>query len=929
MTTTPVNPVVEILVNGVWVDIAADVRLASAASGGDIKIKRGRGNEAPAAEPTEVEITLNNGPSKVASTLGQTRVYSPFNPSSPYYGMLTRNVPIRIGVGRVDDEFNRTLVNSWGSTPNWTDTTNTVRAGYAWNLVGTAANFDVTSPNATIQAATGYQSATFGAYGDVDVRAKVRVSNRTSEFGIVVRQESSAKYYTAYVTPGGTDQLRIGRVSSTTLAVSVNMPFNVVAGTDYWMRAQISGYRIRAKIWAGALSDEPKAWMRTYVDDSRPSRTPIAQSGAVGLFAKDGTALVTWAEIHVDQWRAHAEILQMPTRHDLGRYDRWIPVDAKGIRRRLGQGRKNLQSAVTRHLSSYERSGIWLPLEGGLVDNRVPNAATIDRIQPGLASGISFQTPDLTGELKLPGVEQYAHLDEDSSFIQSVAPYDGVTGAYTMLCFFRIPATPASEILLFTYTVTGTANRYLLYLNSLNSVRMEVRNAAGAVLSTDTELLWDFGGQPIGCWIACTLYVFQNGGNVSWAWNYHRPGFGLPFFTMNGSFAGTVGRFWSWRAHHSAVANAAGGLSVAQAFHYPGDLPFVDSEFALAASAYEGESSVTRFNRLCNEVGIKNSQYNPVGGVEMGPQLPSKLLDLLDECAEVEHGALMEDRDDFGLSLIARPMFYCQAGVPLDIDAGHLTSPLDPTPDDQGTRNDVTVRHRSGFFSRSVQETGVMNIQNPEDDPDGIGLYDEAPEINLNLIEDLSPAANWRRSRGTIDDPRYPSLTADLTATAYQASPALAAIAASIDTGRMIVLTNPEVTPDPKTILVQSYTESLGQFDWDITWVGTPGRVEAEIGTMEYTTRVSPSAAVTQAAFTSGTHTSLMSTGTLWVPTSVDAAVSNFDILVAGVRLHVVSIAGASSPQTITVSLTPVNGVVKAIPVGSKIELYQPWRIGW
>jgi hypothetical protein len=36
---------------------------------------------------------LNNGVSRVASTLGQTGVYSPLNPMSPYYGLIGRNTP--------------------------------------------------------------------------------------------------------------------------------------------------------------------------------------------------------------------------------------------------------------------------------------------------------------------------------------------------------------------------------------------------------------------------------------------------------------------------------------------------------------------------------------------------------------------------------------------------------------------------------------------------------------------------------------------------------------------------------------------------------------------------------------------------------------------------------------------------------------------
>lgn len=1081
MSTVPVNPVVEVLIDGAWVDITNDVRLSSADSGGGISIKRGRSNEAPAAEPTEVDLVLNNGASKVTSTLGTSGCYSPRNAVGPYYGKLTRNLPMRVGYNRTIDTFNRSSSNDWwGTTPDWTDTTNVVHTGYQWNLSGSVLNFDLTGTTATIQSATGFQAATFGTYADVDITTKVRVSNRTSEFGIVLRMESVAPsqadggfeaalgpwqafnasiarstaqsrfgsasalvtvvgspsnayirpttgnqatvvagrsykvrawvrlsitgnvrlswdwydsglnylsssysgnlavtantwfvveysatapanavygfygpgfaaspatgtfmyvdnvhyvqdsdlgYYTAYVTPGGTDQLRIGRVSAgSAQANQANMPFNVVAATDYYIRAQGNGYRFRAKIWA-ATDSQPNSWLIDYVDQSYPGETQIAFYGEVGLFTKDGTALATFDSIQVDQWRAHAEIVKLPTRWDLSRRDKWVPVQARGIRRRLGQGRKELESAVTRHLSKYTPTKGWLPLETGQSDNRVPNSAP--GAPQGIVQGISFSAPDLTGTKALPGVSGYAHLDDVTSRIRMPIRSYTHGGKDTVLCFFRLDSTPASTTNLLTYFTTGTARTWRAYIRADAAMQIDILAADGSTIDSKSALLWGFAGQPVGGWIACALYLQQSGGNVVWAWNYHHPGGSAGFFTINGSFAGTLGRFVEVLATSYTAANAAGGLSVTQMFHYAGDLPFVTSAFADAAAAYDQETSDVRFQRLLGEHSIKSGVYNPSGGVPMGPQLPGKLLDLLDECGEAEHGAVIEDRCEFALDLMTRPMSYRARALDLDIDAGHLSAPLDPDPDDQGLRNHVTVRNSAGFFAVSIQEDGPNNINQPESDPDGVGIYDESPDLNIGARADILPAANWRRMHGVLEEPRYPSFTADLTATAYRVSDSLAQVAASLDTGRLVNIDNPEVCADPTCTIIQSYTEKMDQFDWDITWVGTPATIEQHIGTVGYTTRVSPSNATTQASFTSGTDTSLMSQGTLWVRTADDPAVAGFDIMVAGVRLRVVSVAGTSAPQTITVQQTPINGVIKAIPVGSKITLYDPWRVAW
>ena len=49
-----------------------------------------------------------------------------------------------------------------------------------------------------------------------------------------------------------------------------------------------------------------------------------------------------------------------------------------------------------------------------------------------------------------------------------------------------------------------------------------------------------------------------------------------------------------------------------------------------------------------------------------------------------------------------------------------------------------------------------------------------------------------------------------------------------------------------------------------------------------------------------------------------------FDVVASGVRLTVTAISGASSPQTFTVTVTPVNGVVKTIPAGAVVDVATP-----
>jgi hypothetical protein len=317
----------------------------------------------------------------------------------------------------------------------------------------------------------------------------------------------------------------------------------------------------------------------------------------------------------------------------------------------------------------------------------------------------------------------------------------------------------------------------------------------------------------------------------------------------------------------------------------------------------------------------------------MGPQRVKKLVDLLVECAECDDSILMEERGEFGLCLLYRQSLYTLRPLQLSIDSGHLSEPLDYTPDDQGTRNDVTVTRPGGGFAVSVATSGPLNTNEPENDPQGVGVYDEAPELNLGTDAQLQPAANWRRSRGTIDKGRYADIHADLTAPAYQASAALAASVTSVDSGIILDIVNTEVGPDSTLQIVQSYTLTMDEYDFDVHIVATPADVYV-VGNVSHTTRVAMDFSETTTTFHSGVDTSLVvhrtdATKHLWVLPADSPASFPFDVMVAGVRLHVTSISGTGDPQTLTVSATPVNGVIKTIPVGSQVTVALPWRLAW
>lgn len=1058
MTETPTKPVIDMLIDGTWVDLTAagDVRQSVADSGGGISIKRGRPNESPISEPTELDFTLNNAGGD----------YSLNNPNSPYWGLLGRNQPVRCGLNRHTDDFARTVSAGWGSMSD----------GTAWTFTGTDPTaVNVGSGVGTIQATTGNRMMTTAMYGDVDITAKIKVSDRTSEFGLVSRlrpivlafydfesglqgwfpvdsntlvsstaqfhsgaksalftvagspvnayarplgtvveagityqgstwvrcsvartiqaaidyldvngnylggaytdtavlantwtkvtssgvapantvyaqvgpsmqsspangttlyiddvtlvQTTGLGWYSGYVTPAATDLLRIGVVTpNSAVAYQQNLGFQVLTNTYYWFHMQITGSRIRLSVWKDG-DPEPTSWMKTYFDDQYVNNDLPPVAGPVGFLAKDGTALLTCDSFTCVEWRAHTEIAELPVKFDLSREDRWVPIESRGILRRLGQGRKALQSAVTRHLSSYVGSAMWVPLE---------REGTSIRASSNIANGRDAVVNTLTysSDENIPGLEGFAQVVTAGASINASAISHPATTVWTQLMFLRFPQTPATTFTFATIYSSGTARTWKMQFQTDNGLTITATAQDGTVLSTDTTAFY-FASIPVGSWVAVTLYMFDSGGNVNWAVNYHKPGTTDFWTTGTNTFAGKVGNYRGTLITASAASEAAGGIEVAQLFHYPGDLPFVTDAFAKAANAYIGELAAVRFLRLLSEAGIRGSWFGASGtGTQaMGPQRVKKLLELLEECADAGDSILMEERGEFGLSLFYRESVYNQRALELDIDAGHISEPLEGVPDDQGTRNDVTVSRPLGGFAVSIAESGPLNVNEPEDDPEGVGVYDEAPELVLADDSQLQPAANWRRSKGTIDKIRYPDIHVDLTASAYQASSSLAAAVRSIDSGMMLSIINPEESPNAALQVVQSYTEELDEYDYDLHFVATPGDVYT-VGVVGVTTRVGTTHSAVSTTFIAGTHTSLLVSRTdatkhLWVLPAASAASFPFLVETGGVVLNVTSISGASDPQTLTVTQTPVNGIIKTVAVGTPVKVFEPWRLAW
>lgn len=166
---------------------------------------------------------------------------------------------------------------------------------------------------------------------------------------------------------------------------------------------------------------------------------------------------------------------------------------------------------------------------------------------------------------------------------------------------------------------------------------------------------------------------------------------------------------------------------------------------------------------------------------------------------------------------------YVHVGSPvlaLDYTAGHISDPLEPTDDDQGLRNDVTAKREDGGEARYAKESGPLNTSAPEDDPDGVGVYDEGITVNVARDDQLADQAGWRVRLGTVDEARYPMVHIDLAA-----NPGLADQVAELGLGDRLTIANPPawLPPDQIQLIAEGGTETIGMYGWDVELNASPG----------------------------------------------------------------------------------------------------------
>ncbi|MFI5755618.1 hypothetical protein [Streptomyces sp. NPDC051569] len=908
----PLDVHTELQVGGAWTNISASVYTRD-----PITISYGRPDEGTRVDPGRCTLTLNN----------RDGTFSPRNPRSPYYGRIGRNTPLRVWVPGTESYLAPSgLQAESASTPSvpalgitgdldlrvevtadwylqpyqvlmgkWTDP-----AQRSWALSLNAGTLELDwSTNGTV---IWYASRPLPALPPrAALRVTLDVDNGTGG--------STSTFYAAESLAGPWTQFGDPVViTGTTSVFASTAPLTLapyLAGT-LPLTGRIHAAEVRNGI-GGTVAASP---------DFRPVApgTPTFTDSAGRAWTVTSPAEITNREP-----RFQGEVSAWPPRWDVSGEDVYTQIEAAGVLRRYGQGRKALDSTLARRIPSAPGLVAYWPMEDQQGSTQA--YSPVPGVRPLTVSGLDWAADDtLGGSSPLPKTRSPASLS-------AVVPSTTAAGWQTELVYF-LPALPAVQTEVLRVTVTGSVMRSAVVYASTAGIRIEARDSDDSVLAfflyTGTAALADF----IGKWNRLAIYVRDGGAGqlrLTAAW---RDIVNNSWWRSTTTVVAAMGRVsainGTWGnaltgmvlGHLSVVAIPANANDNAGSVIYDG-----------ADSGFAGESAIDRLVRLAQEephLALSVIDGDRTRAAElMGPQRPAALLDLLQACAESDGGILHENREALALVYRDRTSLYNQRPV-LTLDyaaAGEVAPPLEPTEDDQHLRNDITIQRDGGSSGRAVIETGPLSVLPPEQG--GVGLYDESVTLSLATDDQPLQIAAWRAVLGTVDEARYPTVHLQL-----HTAPHLISSTLRLRIGDKGVIRNPPpwLPPEQIEFLVYGYTEVLDMYTWDITMNTVPARPwtvgvissdpvpRADTDGTVLNGALSVSSAVVNVNTTSGPR---------WVDSATYASEFPFDIRVGGEVMRVTSCTGTALSQTFGVTRS-INGISKAHPSGTAVQLATP-----
>ncbi|MGC4942144.1 hypothetical protein [Kribbella sp. DT2] len=892
-----------------WTDITSDVRVDSG-----IEITRGRTGESGQAPPAACSLTLNNRGGR----------YSPRNPTSDLYGKIGRNTPIRVVI-EADATYDAFSQSSGTGDLSFTHTPAGKPTGVALIL------WEVNTTSSSLFSVK---------YGGVTMTRKLFAGFTLGSLNAV-----GSVYFLSGPVPEGPQSVVVDTASTVLRHAAVH---TVTGGSGAELDATVIGQSggtpganpgrnllttKRSCLFGSLLSDlndgstitprnsftesgETDVGNETVASSRWPTSLPPT-TYTVGWNASSAHYGLIGISVRAANYRFYGEVAEFPGRYELSGNDAWIPIEAAGILRRLGQGDEPSSTGLRAFLEPSAGLFRYWPLSGGVGTQYSLDIAPVwgqqttgFRLYSEGPGSFRYGEPLEVSETGSAGSDTnylgtgMALFHTDSAPIRADVANGYLQWAVDFV--FQAPSLGSFQMIMPDYS----GCLWTLYMfGSTDELQVGFTDPAtgpiGFLIVDDVTALNDglphhvrFQVEPTG--VADSKFtVWIDGAQISTGTQsgYRSSGLSVIRFDYARSSAAES---WITLAHVAVFADSASVV-------WPSAADVTD-----AARGYAGELAGERIERI---LGLADISLQNVGALAdtmpMGPQYNEAQLKQLRDAEGADMGTLAEPRDALGLLYRTHGSLYNQTpALTLQFDGGHVSTPFEPVDDDQNTRNDVTAVRRGGDSYRIFQETGPLSIAPP---PLGVGRYKDEVTVNIESDDLLPPVAGWLLHLGTLDAARYPSITVNLAAP--DIAP-LIADALAVDVGDRIEINGAAAANiyDDLSLLVQGYSESIGAVEHTITYVCAPADRYEVFELTDVGTRLGSGDTTQLWSNISSTATSMQVRTedgvTLW---TTDPAQMPISIMVAGEEMTVTAISGTTpgAIQTFTV-IRSVNGVVKA-----------------
>lgn len=936
------NPIVEMLIGGVWTDVSARVRNAQ-----QVSITRGRANEQGRTSPQTARFTVEN----------QDAYFSTRTPASVNYRKIGKNTQVRIRAGSGDNHLqllhNEALdlagaqtadkasldvtgdidlryeiqPHSWrprsimmlgakhsttGNQRSWGVRLDQMgRLNLFWSTDGTFANqqqvtsidaVPVTAGRLAVRIVLDVDSG--GGNRTVTFYTSPSIDGTWTQLGAAIVQAGTTSIFAS------TADLAVGRSSASQTAIAGTTDFG---GKVYAFRmfngingTMVANFDPRARAlgdtsWADAVAS-PNTWT-------------IGGQGS---------------RITSDRVRFWGELAALPKEWTSNREDSIVSVNAAGMLRRLSQGAKPIESAMTRNFRGL-RSFAWWPLEDGDTATRAVNLAQGATPYAGIYNGTVTDVRFGDGEGPSGAASCMAFQSAASRFNAKIELFEqAAPGTYSIVFYVRMESLPTTDKVFCVLRFSGQIIRAEISV-STTQWRIDFYNILDVVVASQTVAVTS-GINPSQNWVGYNLLLKDSGADMTYSQRWDTTsgyGGGIGPTTIAGQSAPIPANVYFTGANDAAHTS----MKLSQIFVTDQDLDLTNINFRNASNAYRGETAVDRQIRLAAEEGVPIEITGYASDSElMGFQTIATLPDLLQECWEVDGGIGGEARDALVLQYRTRADMEQRDDAVFSHALSDLAEPPEPTDDDQGFTNDVTVARAGGSATRAVVTEGYTSVSEP---PAGVGRYTTEQTLNLAYDEDTADAAGWAAIVGSWDQDRYPRLTMALHRQRVLADDTLFNSTMGMnlgDTANLVGLP-PWMPPDAIGELLYGYTEQLSRFLWTIDGnYGPAGPYQSvpQLDRLDRQTRLDGTTHThSNALTTTGTSVTLVTAAgsARWVDSANYAAEFPFDIVINGEVMRVTAISGTASPQTATVTRA-INGVVKSHTADSLVRIPQPSYVG-